>query len=176
MGILLRPLAVIVGALVLQIELFSDVRVVGVMPELLLGLTVAAAWAGGPERGAIVGFFAGILYDLYLPTPLALTAISYVLVGHVVGIIGVAVADTSERMIRRVVSVLGIAAGVTLFVVLGELLGQPNLYTGRFTKVLIVGTLYTMVLMPLLHRAMAWAFGTRRDTAANAPLRVHVVE
>lgn len=175
MGLLIRPLAVLIAALVLQLELFSDVRFFGVMPELMLGATIAAAWAAGPERGAIVGFGAGLLYDLFLPTPLALTAMSYALVGHFVGMAGAAVADTSERMLRRLISLAGTAAGIMVFVTLGELLGQPNMYNDRLVRVLVVSSLYTAVLMPLLHRAMAWAFDAH-DQAANAPLRVRVVE
>ena len=175
MGAILKPLLVLVIALVVQVELFAELRILGVMPELLLGTTIAAAWVAGSERGAMVGFVAGLLYDLYLPTPFALTALTYVLVAHLVGLIGGAVADTSERLLRRMVSIAALAGGLVLFVTLGELLGQPNLYNGRFLKVVLVGSAYSMVFMPLLHRAMAWAFRAG-DRATNAPLRVSVVE
>ena len=85
MARIFKSAIVLIVVLVLQVELFSDTRLFDVMPELLLGTTVAAAWAAGAERGATVGFCAGLLYDLFLPTPLALTALTYVLIGYGVG-------------------------------------------------------------------------------------------
>lgn len=175
MGRLLQLGVVILVVLVLQVELVSDTRIFGVMPELLLGATIAAAWAAGPERGAGVGFVCGLLYDLYLPTPLALSAITYVIIGFGVGVASATVAVSGERLIRRVVSTLGVAAGITLFVILGELLGQSNLYTDRFFKILVIATFYTALFMPLLHRAMQWAFGVH-DVTARPPQRLTVVE
>ena len=170
-----RTAVVVLVTLVLQVELFSDTRIFGVMPELLLGATVAAGWAGGPERGAIVGFTCGILYDLYLPTPLALSALTYVLVGFAIGLVSAAIAYTGEYLMRRLITLGGIAVGVTLFVLIGELLGQSSLYTDRFFTILIVATLYTTLLMPLLHRGMHWAFHAESDLA-RPPQRLHVME
>ena len=82
---LLKSAAATLVVLIVQLELFSELRIAGVMPELLLGLTVATGWQGGADRGAFVGFTAGALYDLYLPTPLALTALTYTIVGYTVG-------------------------------------------------------------------------------------------
>ncbi len=175
MGLYLRVGLVVVVALVVQVELFSDTRIFGVMPELLLGTTIAAGWAAGPERGALVGFGAGILYDLYLPTPLGLTAIAYVLTGFGVGVVAVTVAVSGERIVRRLISFAAVATGMTLFVLIGVLLGQSNLYSDRFFFVVFVASLYTAIFTPLLHRAMQWAFGVHSDDA-RSPVRLSVLE
>ena len=49
----------------------------GSPPDLMLALAVAAGLAGGPERGAWVGFAAGLLADCFLQTPLGLSALVY---------------------------------------------------------------------------------------------------
>ena len=175
MSHIFKVTVVLIAVLVLQVELFSDTRLFDVMPELLLGTTVAGGWAAGAERGATVGFFAGLLYDLFLPTPLALTAIAYVLVGYGVGTLARAVDTDGERFLRRIVSVAAVAIGIVLFVILGELLSDTDLYTDRFVTIAIVGTLYTALFMPLLHRAMGWAFRTRSHIAPR-PLKMNVVE
>lgn len=175
MARIFKSAIVLIVVMVLQVELFSDTRLFDVMPELLLGTTVAAAWAAGAERGATVGFCAGLLYDLFLPTPLALTALTYVLIGYGVGTLASGVATEGERFLRRIVSVAAVAIGIVLFVILGELLSATDLYTDRFLTIVVVGTLYTALFMPLLHRSMSWAFGT--DThAAPTPLKMSVVE
>lgn len=173
-GNIFRTAIVLVSVLVLQVELFAELRVLDVMPELLLGTAIAAGWAGGPERGVVVGFCAGLLYDLYLPTPLAMTALTYLLIAFGVGTVSAAIGDAGGRPIRRMVSFAAIPVGITLFVVLGELLGE-DLYTDDFTKLIIVATIYTALLMPPLHWAMRWAFRVD-EGRARTPMRLEMVE
>ncbi len=171
----LRSALALIAVLVFQVELFADLRWWGVMPELLLGVTISAAWHAGPERGAVVGFAAGLLYDVYLPTPLALNALTYVIVAFGVGALSSALAASGARLLRRMTSIIAIAAGVTLFVTLGELLGEPNLYTDRFLTVLVIATVYTSILMGPIHVVTGWAFGVdRRD--APTPITLSMVE
>ncbi len=166
--ILWRSAALLVLVLVLQLELFSEVRLFGVMPELMLGLSVAAGWQGGPERGAILGFIAGGLYDVFLPTPLALNAITYAAVAYTVGIIAEPIALGAERIIRRLFGLAGVAVGLVTFVVLGELLGEANLYNDDFRRILLVASLYTALLMPLLHIGARWAVGGEDPRAVGS--------
>ncbi len=176
MVLYVRFTVVVVLVLVLQVELFSELRLWGVMPELLMGTTVATAWAAGPDRGAVVGFVAGLLYDLYLPTPLALSALTYVLVAYGVGNVSAALASSGERRLRQLVTLCAVAAGIMLFVTLGELLGQPNLYTDRLVTIVIVATLYTTLLMTPIRRLVLWALGDEKRPTAPKPLRLEVVE
>ena len=60
---------VFVVALVIQLTVFVDVRIFGVAPELLALVAVVAAFFVGPERGPVIAFVAGLLWDVYLPTP-----------------------------------------------------------------------------------------------------------
>ena len=170
----IKTAVLLVVILVVQVELFSDLRIFGVMPELLLGAAIAGGWNGGPERGATVGFCAGLLYDLYLPTPLALSALTYMLMAFAVGVISTGIADAGETPIRRAVSLVALPVGITLFIVLGELLGQ-DLYTDGYVKLIVIATIYTGLLMPPIHAGMRWALGVgRRD--APTPVRIEMVE
>jgi rod shape-determining protein MreD len=170
---LLKSAAAILIVLTVQLELFSDLRIAGVMPELLLGLTVAAAWHGGADRGAFVGFTAGALYDLYLPTPLALTALTYTIVGYAVGIGVEVLAQDAQRMARRLLGAASVACGLVLFMMLGELLGEENLYNDDFPRIVAVATVYTAVLLPLLHLLMRWAM---RERGALTPDELRLVK
>lgn len=173
-GSYVRCAIALVAVLVVQVELFSELRVLGVMPELLLGVAIAAAWVGGPDRGAVIGFIAGLLYDLYLPTPLALTSLAYVLVAYSVGLVSAGVAQSGEASLRRLVSVAAIPIGVTLFIVLGELLGE-DLYGDGYVKLVTVTTMYTMALMGPIHLLMQWALGGNR-LDERAPVRLEMAE
>ena len=74
-------------ALVLHLALFSDLRVLGVAPEVPLAIAVTAGLAGGPERGAVAGFVIGLGIDLYLPTLFGLSALIYTVWGYSVGLL-----------------------------------------------------------------------------------------
>ena len=72
---------VFVVALVIQLTVFVDVRIFGVAPELLaLVAVVKKLWA--PTSGH--AFVAGLLWDVYLPTPLGVSAVVFAVVAFVV--------------------------------------------------------------------------------------------
>src|SRR5580704_6282857 len=82
-----RVSLVVLGFVTVQQTLMLDIRVGGVHPDIMILLPIVAGIAGGPARGASMGFTAGLVADLFLPTPFGLSA----LVGSVIGF-GVGVA------------------------------------------------------------------------------------
>ncbi len=153
---------VILALLVLQLELFSSLRFFGVMPELLLAAAIAAGWYGGPLGGAVVGFSSGLFYDFYLATPLGLNALTYAIVGYLLGQVAAFLSDEADWIIRITISVAAVTIGLLLFVTFGELIAEPNLYNRSFGKILVIASLYTGLLMIPVHYMMAWAFGASR--------------
>ena len=79
-GARLRVLVVLLVAVVLHVSVLTEVHVAGVHPELLLLVAISAGLTAGPERAATLGFLAGLLADLFLPTPMGLSALAYCLV------------------------------------------------------------------------------------------------
>ena len=152
----------IIFLLILQLELFSSLRFFGVMPELVLAGAIAAGWYGGPVGGAVVGFTGGLFYDMYLATPLGLNALTYALIGYLLGQIANFLSEDAELIIRLIISFAAVSVGLLMFVTFGELLVQPNLYNKRFGKVLVISSLYTGLLMMPIHFLMAWAFNAHR--------------
>ena len=51
--------AIIITAVLLQSTVFSQLRLLGVRPELLYLVTILVALQEGPNEGALVGFTAG---------------------------------------------------------------------------------------------------------------------
>ncbi|NIR35380.1 MAG: hypothetical protein GWN79_03465, partial [Actinobacteria bacterium] len=77
---LLKLGVVAIVVLVVQLTVFVDVRLFGVAPELIALLAVLAGFLAGPERGPRVAFGLGLLWDIYLATPLGLTAFTLAVV------------------------------------------------------------------------------------------------
>jgi rod shape-determining protein MreD len=139
-----------------QITVFPDLRASGVMPELVLAAAIAAGTQGGQRSGAVVGFFAGLLYDAQLPTAFGLYALTGCLIGYGVGAWRSGMADSVGK-VSWVISLLEMAGAVTLLVVCSQLLGGANFYPGVFGRTLIIASMYTAVFLPLLHRLYRFA-------------------
>jgi rod shape-determining protein MreD len=161
----LRLALVIIAVVVLQTTVFSDgLRVFGVMPDIGLVLTVAIAYQQGPERGAAFGFAAGLAIDLFLDTPVGLSALSFALVGYGVGIVQSGMVRSS-RWIVPAMGLLGGIAGGALFVGVGALAGQDQLLALRSVKVILIAGVYDALLAFVAFPIARWA--TREPIAAG---------
>src|SRR5205814_2148282 len=129
---------VVVTLLVLQTTLVADLPVFAVRADLVLLITVAAGISDGPDRGAVVGFVAGMGYDLLVSqTPVGLYALAYCLTGYAVGMVQGSVLRASWWI--PVASALGAsAAGVVLFATLGTVLGQDGMFNPRFGRIVLI--------------------------------------
>jgi rod shape-determining protein MreD len=152
----------IVMAVVLQTTLFSSgLRVFDVTPDLLLVLTIACAYYMGPERGAAFGFIAGLAIDLFLSTPMGLSALSFALVGYAVAVIRSGLVHAS-RWVAPLMGGLGGLAGGALFVCVGALAGQDHLLALRSVQVVLVASVYDGVLALAAFPLARWATRDQR--------------
>lgn len=147
---------VLVGALLLHMTLFSNIRFFGVMPDLMLLVAIAAGLAGGPTVGAVMGFASGILADLLLPTPLGLSALVFTVTGYIVGI---AQGGLLKAAWWFPVTVAGVASGaaVLLFATAGTIIGQGNLLNMHLVAVLVVVAIVNGTLILPALKAVRWA-------------------
>jgi rod shape-determining protein MreD len=153
----LRLGLLIVAAVVLQITVFSaGLRVFGVMPDLGLVLTVAVAFSLGPERGAVFGFVAGLAVDLFLSTPLGVSALSFALVGYGTGIVQGGLVRPS-RWTAPAMGALGGLAGGVLFVAIGAVAGREELLSLASVRVIFVASIYDAVLALAVFPIARWA-------------------
>ena len=72
-------------AAILQISIFSQIRVLGGEPDVLLVVLVAVALLRGALLGALGGFFAGLLVDTAALGNLGLTSLVLTLAGYWIG-------------------------------------------------------------------------------------------
>jgi rod shape-determining protein MreD len=153
-----RVLALLAVLVLLQVTFVSQLRLAGVAPDVLLLVSVAAGVAAGPDRGAIVGFVAGLGYDVFLQTPLGLSALVYCVVAYLVGLFQLPLAAHPRWW--RAGSVMGASAvGVLLWMLTGIVLGQDQLLGVSPTRVVIVVALVNGLLALAAVRVMTWAFG-----------------
>jgi len=159
-------LVIFVGLMV-QLAVVNRVSVWSVSGQALIVLPVAAGLAGGPERGALVGFVTGLGFDVFLTTPFGLTALVWTITGFAVGVAG---RNLMRSSTWSIVAFAALAAPLSIgaFVVIGVILGQERLLAAPVVPIMVVSTLVTALAAPLAAPAMRWAFTDPRDPV---PLR-----
>ena len=153
-----------------------DLRVGGVHPDIMVLLPIVAGIAGGPARGATMGFGAGLVADLFLPTPFGLSALVGSLVGFGVGVATLAL-DRSALWLPPVAALGGSALYEVLYAVLGSVLGQPQMLHVDLLRIIVVVSVANAVLAIPALRLVTWALagGVDRGSAHLGRLLGRVV-
>jgi rod shape-determining protein MreD len=162
---MLRVALVIFIVLMVQQTIMLALRIDGAHPDLLWLLPITAALLDGPETGAIVGFWSGLVFDLVLPTPFGLSALVGTVLGYAVGSLTTA-ADPRATWLKPVAAAAGSVGADMLFAVLGAILGQGEMVKVNFLSlILVVGVSSALLVLPV-SRLMRWALageGNRRS-------------
>jgi rod shape-determining protein MreD len=160
-----RTTFVVFLALMVQSTVILGLRVWGIHPDILWLLPITAALLDGPETGAIVGFWAGMAFDLVLPTPFGLSALVGCLLGYSVGSATTAV-DSRATWLKPVAALMGSVAADMLFAVLGAILGQQQMVQVNFLALFLVVGVSSVILVLPVSRLMSWGLssdGNRRS-------------
>jgi rod shape-determining protein MreD len=147
----------LISALAVHLALLPVLRVAGAAPDVMLLLAVAGGLVGGPIRGAMLGFAAGIAVDVFLRTPMGLSALVFTLVGYGVGVVSTGVLTPSWHL-PVVTASIASAAGVLLYAFIGAMLGEPMVSRRLFTIVAVVAVGNAVLAIPVI-RAVRWALG-----------------
>lgn len=160
-----RCIGIVIVAVILQVSVMSSLGVLGVRPELTLLLAVAAGVAAGPDRGVVLGFSLGLTYDLFLQTPLGMTALVYCVVAYSAGRVQLQMA-ASRRSARMLFVGIGSALGVVAWVLVGRLLDAVGPPMTTIARVAIVVGVFNAAGALVATRLWTWVF------APDAPTRI----
>ncbi len=152
----LRLSALLFVGVILQTSIGADLRVDRVAPDVMLLLAICAGLFGGARQGVVVGFCAGLLSDFWLITPLGLSALTFCLVGYLVGSLRETLVPDGWVLVP-LLAFAATAIGVVGFVGVGELVGQTQLAAGG-RSVLVRTGLIESVLNMVASLPVAWIY------------------
>jgi len=141
--------------LVLHLTVLSRLRVAGAAPDVMLLLAIAAGVVGGPQLGALLGFAAGLTLDLFLETPLGLSALVFCLVGYAVGNIQGGVLRASW-WIPLLTALVASVAGELAYALVATVVGQPHLVTLHLLVIALVVGVFNAIAAPIALRLVRW--------------------
>ena len=151
-----RVTLVIVTFVAVQQTVMLDLRPGGVHPDIMVLLPIVAGIVGGPGRGASMGFGAGLVADLFLPTPFGLSALVGVMVGFGVGVATLAL-DRTAWWLPPVAALGGSALYEVIYPTLGSVLGQPQMLHVDVVRIVVVVSVVNAVLALPALRMVAWS-------------------
>lgn len=164
----LRVPLVVVLVLVVQTALLYRFRLAGVAPDAMLLLAVCAGIVGGPDRGAVVGFVAGIGIDVFLQTtPVGLSSLVFSILGYVVGILAEGTVRAAP-WIPIATAAVASAVGAVAFALMAAVVAGADFVGPRLVTVALLVGVFNGLLAPFGLRLAAWAVG-RSAHAAIVP-------
>jgi rod shape-determining protein MreD len=161
-----RLAVLVVLLVVVQVTLFPHLRVADVVPDLGLVAAIAVGFREGPEAGALVGFAAGLAYDLFLSTPLGLSALSYALVGYFVGVVEGGLMRAPGWLPTLLGAIGGLAGGL-VFLGIGVLVGVEVVKGLHGVETISFAALYDAIVAPIVFFLVNRALGSE-DAARSA--------
>jgi rod shape-determining protein MreD len=147
---------VLLAFVLVQQTIILDLRIGGIHPDIMILLPIVAGVVGGPSRGASMGFAAGVVADLFLPTPFGLSALVGTLIGFAVGSATLAL-DRSTLWLPVVAALAGSALYELIYAVLGSVLGQPQILHADLVRIVVVVSIANAVLVIPAMRLVTWA-------------------
>jgi rod shape-determining protein MreD len=140
---------VVLGCVVLQTTLFTHLRIDDVAPDIGLVAVLAVAYEDGPDSGAIFGFIMGLAIDLFLTTPIGLSAMSFAITGYAVGVFQSGMVRTTPWLPPILGGIGGLLGGL-VFITVGAIVGQPGFLSFESLKVVLIAALYDALIAPLV--------------------------
>lgn len=152
---LLRVATVALFVLVVYLGIAPNLRLAGVAAELPIGLAIAAGLTGGVDRGAIFGLVFGFVVDLFLFTPIGLSALVFGGLGWLAGHVFMDRLEETPLVAAATIGI-GTAVGLAVFVVLGIALGESSLGEASVGRILLVASVMNAVAAFALMLAAHW--------------------
>ncbi|MBM3658808.1 MAG: rod shape-determining protein MreD [Actinobacteria bacterium] len=154
----IRFFLLIVSLVVIQTAIFPSLRVFGAVPDLLLVATVAVAYERGPEAGAVFGFVAGAAIDVFLASPMGVSALAFALTGYGIGIFQSGLVRSSRWMAPILGGIGGLVGGF-LWICIASIAGQDDLFATASFRILVTAAIYDALVAFLVFPFARWACG-----------------
>lgn len=141
----------------------SEIRIWGVVPQIVLALCAAAGIRGGADRAAWLGFVVGLMFDLGTGAALGQHALAYGLAGYTAGLVNVVAVDPHWWLSMLFVA-LGAAVGEVTEPVVETFTNDGGWQGQRLTTILPVVAVSCALLSILFIPLGRWCLAIRKTT------------
>jgi rod shape-determining protein MreD len=136
-----------------QLTLLPNIRILGVMPQLVFVVVLAWAILQGIEAGIVWAFIAGILLDLISPAPFGTTALVYIIVVLTIGLLNMALPE--NVLLPPLFALIGTILALFLEYIILQLFGfEPS--ANIITQSLPLPFIHAILIIPIYYASNIW--------------------
>lgn len=136
---------------ILQCTLFKTIALASVSPNLLIILTFAAGFLRGKKEGMYVGFFAGLILDLFYGKVIGFNALLYMYIGYINGFFNMVFYDDDVTMPIGLVCVSDFIYNFVFYIFSFLLRNRLN-FVYYLIHIILPEMVYTVVITLLIYR------------------------
>lgn len=141
----------IIVCFILQCSVFAgNLALAGIIPNLMIVLTSSFGFMRGEKEGLIIGFFCGLLSDIFFGDILGFYALVMMYIGFLNGKFCRVFYPEDIKLPIALIVISDLSYGILCYVLLFLLRGRFN-FPYYFTKVILPETLYTIVVTMFLY-------------------------
>jgi rod shape-determining protein MreD len=135
---------------ILQSTVFQALSFGGISPNLLIIITAACGFMYGQSFGLVIGFFSGLLYDVFFGDVLCFYALIYMYIGYINGTLKQIFFKEDIKLPILLITVSDLVYGLICYVLLFLLRGRFH-FVHYFMKIIVPEVVYTIVITLVLY-------------------------
>ncbi len=149
----LSELGLVLLCYLLQVTLDRNIAIAGIVPNFLIMITVLFAYIQGKKDGMFVGFFAGLLYDLFFTGLVGFSSLCFVLLGYVNGMFRSQFEE--NNFIAPMIAISASTFAYEFLIFVGNFVLHNRLIAPFFTaRIIIPEIIYTTVIAMAVYKPL----------------------
>lgn len=160
----------ILAVFILQGTIFQTLSIASISPNLLLILTVSFGFMRGKQEGLFVGFFCGLLIDIFYgyENVVGFYALLYMYIGFFNGFLYKVFYDEDIKVPMLLVGVSDLAYGLVVYGIQFLLRGRLNVFVYLY-RIIIPEMVYTVLITVIFYRILFWLNRKLTETEWEGP-------
>ncbi len=134
----------------LQCSVFHSLALAGIIPNLMIVLTSAFGFMRGEKEGLIIGFFCGLLSDIFFGSFMGFYALLLMYIGYLNGKFSRIFYPEDIKLPIALIITSDLSYGIICYVLLFMLRGRLQ-FTYYFLHIILPEALYTIVVTLFLY-------------------------
>ncbi len=145
--------AFIMICFILQCSVFTSLAFAGIVPNLLIVLTSSFGFMRGEKEGLVIGFFCGLLNDIFFGGFLGFYALLMMYIGYLNGKFCKIFYPEDIKLPLALIVISDLSYGIICYVLTFMLRGRFH-FSYYFTHIILPEVLYTILITLLLYPLM----------------------
>ncbi|MCI6995714.1 MAG: rod shape-determining protein MreD [Eubacterium sp.] len=138
---------------ILQSTVFQSLSIASIVPNLLLILTVSFGFMRGKKEGIFVGFFCGILIDIFYGNLMGFYALIYMFIGYLNGFLCKVYYDEDVKVPMILTAISDLAYGFAVYGLQFMLRGRLHVMNYVW-HIMFPEMIYTVLITVMIYRPL----------------------